>query len=781
MLQRRAKLNLGRRLGCAGVCLVLLSFGTGVASADPCADELTSFQQGDDGGWVNNGLSLPGVVLGVPRGGSEFSQSLDVLALGTGGSLTLGFLDNVIVDRPGNDFRIFENVFRNSPTRLFREAAYVEASQDGITFHRFPVIYADGTPATAADLQATPTFDSTGLLGLAGLTPGFSHPDNGIDPRSMEAGGDAFDLAAIGLKEARYIRIVDAAETINDEGNHFPIVGQGQAGADIDAVIAVHSRETCGQCCDAVFDGTLQAQDLLMLLRGARGLPAENICGPAPCGSGQCGDMDDDNDLDTDDVWLCVHRALGEDVPCPAGDCDLPLAPPGESTSTKNSPMALEIPAMNSIQSGIGIVSGWKCSAGKLTASFDGGDLLEVAYGTPRGDTETVCGDRDNAFVMLWNYSNLSDGQHTLRLFDDGIEFASTTFRTQTLGRKFLGETHTPGQLEFSLANFPDPTQPDGVSIGWQTASQSFGILDLHDGSEKQGTLPNLAKVNSTTNMIPGSLEIPAAESTVSGVSLVSGWRCDAGEITASFDNGDPIPVAYGTSRRDTLSICGDENNAYALQWNFGLLGKGAHTLELRDDGEVFATRNFYVSSLGTPFYRGAQGSFELADFPRPGDAVVVEWSEANQGFRTIAYQPGDRPSPSATPAPEPSPAPVPTSCNGILEVRIALQATDPGAVLLRLDYPAGITLPEPVGAIDSSTRMGTFPDPLPSISSFHHRGDHLAIAMVDTDGIQVGDVATLRFDCSGNRPAPEDFGCRADASDRSGKSIEAACVVLID
>ncbi len=784
MLYDRLQHDHRRCLRIAMVAILSCLIGAGVAHADPCADQLVNFEQGDDGGWIDSRVQLPDVVLGLPRGGSEFYQSMDVLSLGSGGSLTLGFLDNAIVDRPGDDFRIFENAFRNSATLVFREAAFVEASEDGLVFYRFPVVYADGTPATPADLQASPSFDSTDILGLAGLTPGLSHPDNGVDPRTPEAGGDGFDLATIGLTEARYIRIIDAGTAINDEGNNFPIGGQGKAGADIDAVVAIHSRETCGTCCDAVFDGELRAQDLLVLQRAARDLPTENICGSAPCSGTQCGDMNDDGDLNAEDVWLCVDRALGGDVPCPAGNCDLPATPPQTTAGASNTASALEIPAPGSIQSGIGIVSGWKCTGGRLTASFDDGELLEVAYGTPRGDTRGVCGDRDNAFVMLWNYSNLSDGEHTLRLFDDGVAFASSTFQTQTLGRKFLGPTHTTGQMEFSLANFPEPSESSGVRIGWQTASQSFDIIGRRNlAEESDEAIANLARTNSlgTDTPIPGSLEIPASGSTVSGVSLVSGWRCDAGEITATFDQGDPIPVSYGTSRRDTLSICGDDNNAFALQWNFGLLGDGPHTLELRDNGEIFATRNFYVSGLGTPFYRGARGSYALSDFPTLGDTIVVEWSEASQSFQTVAYQPGNGPDPSPTPQPTATPTPTSTSCNGTLEVEVYLEATDPAGVVLRLAYPPDVALPEPPGAITTSSRIRPDLDPLPQISAFHNQGAYLGIALIDTDGIPDERLATILFDCNGLRPAPEDFHCEADVSDHLGNAIAANCILELN
>lgn len=758
--------NRFRNFGIELLALSLPLLFAGAAGADPCADELINFQKGSDGGWVQSGLVLPEVVLGVPQGGSKFSQSLDVLSLGSGGTLTLGFLDNIIVDLPGDDFRVFENAFHNSPSVIFREAAYVEASADGTTFYRFPVTHSDGTPATPAELQANPVFDSLGLLGLAGLRPGLSHPDNGIDPRSPNAGGDGFDLATIGLSEARYIRVVDAGDSINDEGNNFPIVGQGKAGADIDTIVAVNSRETCGTCCDAVFDGVLAAQDLLTLLRVARGLETENVCGANPCQAGHCGDMDDDEDVDHDDVWLCAGRALGEDVPCPAGNCSLSVLNASTLARTGSTSASLEIPAPNSVQSGIGIVSGWKCSAGKLTATFDDGEPLEVAYGTPRRDTLNTCGDQNNAFVMLWNYSNLSDGNHALRLFDDGVEFASANFRTQTLGRKFLKTDDTPGTLEFSIANFPDPASAEGVRIAWQTASQSFGIIDRTQ--TRTGSRASTIQQVEIASNVAGSLEIPAPDMIMSGISLVSGWRCEAGEITASFDQGSPIPVSYGTSRRDTLSICGDEDNAYALQWNFGLLSEGPHTLELRDDGEVFASRSFSVSGLGVPFYRGARGNYKVLDFPSVGDAVRIEWSEASQSFGPVGYEPQ---------AP-PLPTPTPNACDGILRVRISVNASAPGAVLVRLFYPESLTLPSPSGVNEAQSRLETLSEPLPEIVAFSQRSDHIGIAMIDTAGVTPGPIVDIHFDCNGEKPAPQDFRCETDVANRSGSSVTASCEI---
>ena len=59
-------------------------------------------------------------------------------------------------------------------------------------------------------------------------SPSLSHPNNCIDARDPElAGGDAFDLADIGLSEAKYIRVTDSGTS-------------GPGGFDLDAISIVN-------------------------------------------------------------------------------------------------------------------------------------------------------------------------------------------------------------------------------------------------------------------------------------------------------------------------------------------------------------------------------------------------------------------------------------------------------------------------------------------------------------------------------------------------------------
>jgi hypothetical protein len=130
-----------------------------------------------------------------------------------------------------------------------------------------------------------------------------------------------------------------------------------------------------------------------------------------------------------------------------------------------------------------------------------------------------------------------------------------------------------------------------------------------------------------------GVLENPGDGSYASGVGLISGWVCQASGVNVIVDNTQVFVTAYGTSRTDTRSICGDSNNGFGVLLNFGLLGNGNHTARAYADGVLFAQSTFQVTTLGVPFMRGVSGRYRLLDFPHPGQSVVVRWQQGLQNF----------------------------------------------------------------------------------------------------------------------------------------------------
>jgi hypothetical protein len=184
----------------------------------PSCDDLenrfaTEVVQVDYGSGQNFGrAAMPDIALGPPAGAGCCGGSLDVVSLGNGGEIVLGFGANAIVDGPGVDFVVFENPFE-SDGKVFTELASVMVSEDGRTWHAFPC------EATEAP------FDQ-----CAGQRPVYLSDDDGpIDPDT--SGGDGFDLADLGIARARYVRIVDRPDL------------QGANGVfDLDAVGIVHEH-----------------------------------------------------------------------------------------------------------------------------------------------------------------------------------------------------------------------------------------------------------------------------------------------------------------------------------------------------------------------------------------------------------------------------------------------------------------------------------------------------------------------------------------------------------
>ncbi len=135
-------------------------------------------------------------------------------------------------------------------------------------------------------------------------------------------------------------------------------------------------------------------------------------------------------------------------------------------------------------------------------------------------------------------------------------------------------------------------------------------------------------------------VETPSEGSIQSGVGLIRGWACDALSIAISIDDGPLLPVGYGTSREDTRTICGDANNGYGMVMAWGLLGEGTHILKTVKDGIEIGNVTFEVASIGgTGFTRGLSGTYELNNFPAPGENVTVRWSEPDQNFIIIDKQ----------------------------------------------------------------------------------------------------------------------------------------------
>ena len=182
---------------------------------DPFADAVVEFVPGPDAGFGAD--HFPDVVLGPPEGGSGGAGSTHVLTLGELGSILLEMTDLEIIDGPGPDLIVFEN-----PFPAWRETGRVEASLDGVDWYAWPCF--------PEDVEG----DFPGCAGKASV---YASSDFLVDPTDPEsAGGDAFDLADLGLPAARYIRVTDS-------GHNAFGYGGTTGGFDLDAIAAANWRE----------------------------------------------------------------------------------------------------------------------------------------------------------------------------------------------------------------------------------------------------------------------------------------------------------------------------------------------------------------------------------------------------------------------------------------------------------------------------------------------------------------------------------------------------------
>ncbi len=178
---------------------------------DPFADEVVSFEPGDFAGFGAD--AMPDVVLGSPEGTGK-AGSTHVVSLGQEGVIVLALTDIGLMDGDGPDLLVFENAFPGWP-----ETGVVAASEDGETWHEWPCASDD---------------PDGGYPGCAGVNPVYASSSNGIDPTDPGvAGGDAFDLADLGLVRARFVRIRDSGAN--------PYEGTS-GGFDLDAIAVINGE-----------------------------------------------------------------------------------------------------------------------------------------------------------------------------------------------------------------------------------------------------------------------------------------------------------------------------------------------------------------------------------------------------------------------------------------------------------------------------------------------------------------------------------------------------------
>lgn len=213
------------RVGAAWAVALLAGCGAEppatAADGGPCPGDrfvtrVVSFTPGEGAGFGAD--AMPGVVMGPPVGAGDLRGGTDVVSLGAGGTVVVGF-DVDIVDGEGDDFTVFENPFQvpGAPLRYWEELGEVAVSEDGVRWVAFRCDPQGARPHT----------------GCAGWNPVYSAPATGYCATDGRvSGGDGFDLRTVGLRRARYVRVRD----LGTQGRTDPATG-----FDLDAVAVIHA------------------------------------------------------------------------------------------------------------------------------------------------------------------------------------------------------------------------------------------------------------------------------------------------------------------------------------------------------------------------------------------------------------------------------------------------------------------------------------------------------------------------------------------------------------
>lgn len=175
--------------------------------------------------------NLPHAIQDGPTGGPDGSGSVTgVLSLGSGGEIVVDFGHFEIVDGPGPDFIVFENPFLIAPFTPFAEPGVVAVSDDPSleNFVEFPCALDEPDGDPSAELWPYP--------GCAGVRPVLANVQTNCIPPTdpVRAGGDAFDLATLGVEHARYVRVRDGG---------ISNLGEETRGFDLDAIVLINFRQ----------------------------------------------------------------------------------------------------------------------------------------------------------------------------------------------------------------------------------------------------------------------------------------------------------------------------------------------------------------------------------------------------------------------------------------------------------------------------------------------------------------------------------------------------------
>ena len=146
---------------------------------------------------------------------------------------------------------------------------------------------------------------------------------------------------------------------------------------------------------------------------------------------------------------------------------------------------ALENPASLTTESGVGIISGWHCTAREVEALVDNVSVGYTYVGSDRSDTKSVCGGVSaTGFALLTNFNVFTPGLHNLKVLADGKQFGEVNFTTvKSGGVEYL----TNVSKQAVISDFP--AAGSTATLNWNQSKQSFVVTSVASNISTQGSI----------------------------------------------------------------------------------------------------------------------------------------------------------------------------------------------------------------------------------------------------------------------------------------------------
>ena len=137
-------------------------------------------------------------------------------------------------------------------------------------------------------------------------------------------------------------------------------------------------------------------------------------------------------------------------------------------------------------------------------------------------------------------------------------------------------------------------------------------------------------------------LESPSDGGNLSGVGFISGWKCNATNITVTINDGEHLSVAMHQEREDLIGTCGSAPHGFIKQvnWAWPHISDGEHVIVAYDEGVEFDRSEFTVGTLGEEFPKGLKRQIKIEGFPSLNESTVLEWNESTQHFEVVTLEP---------------------------------------------------------------------------------------------------------------------------------------------